>query len=503
MVRWFLNKFPQKKVFRMFELIPGLMVWSTLLAAILISIFKPLWAIYIIIIFDLYWLLRVTYLLIYLSTSWRLYRTALLVDWRAKLEAYPTWPEFNHLIFLPTYKESYEVVRNSFISLDKINYPHDKMYLVLAGEERDKEHFAEIAAKIQNEFGNKFAKLLITIHPANIIGEMASKGANINWAGHRAQELVDGLSLDYSKILVSTFDIDTCPHPQYFAHLTYTFLTTPDPLHCSYQPVATYNNNIWESPAITRIVANSTTFWLLTDIARPERLFTFSSHSMPWQALIDVGFWQNDIVTEDSRIFLQCFVRYDGNYRVTPLYLPVSMDTVFAGSLWRSLVNQYKQQRRWAYGVENFPYMAYHFWREKKIPFAKKVRYIWNQLEGIYSLDIAPLLIFILGRLPLLTADMTVKSNMLAHNAPVALSYLMSLAMIGLIFSAILSTILLPPKPENRHWSIYISMVAQWLLFPFSMIIFGAIPATDATTRLMLGKYLGFWVTEKKREGVK
>ena len=220
---------------------------------------------------------------------------------------------------------------------------------------------------------------------------------------------------------------------------------------------------------------------------------------MPMKALVDVGFWQNDIVTEDSRIFLQCFVYYDGNYRVTPIYLPISMDTVYSGSFWRSLVNQYKQQRRWAYGVENFAYMAYHFWRSKRVPFATKFRYIWNQLEGVYSWATAPIIIFILGRLPLMLADSQVKNNLIAYSAPVALQWLMSIAMVGLIFSAILSTVMLPPRPEKHHWTKSIVMVLQWLLFPATMLIFGAIPATDAQTRLMLGKYLGFWVTEKKR----
>jgi hypothetical protein len=42
--------------------------------------------------------------------------------------------------------------------------------------------------------------------------------------------------------------------------------------------------------------------------------------------------------------------------------------------------------------------------------------------------------------------------------------------------------------------------VFEWLLIVPISVLFGGIPALDAQTRLMLGRYLEFWVTVKKRE---
>ena len=42
-------------------------------------------------------------------------------------------------------------------------------------------------------------------------------------------------------------------------------------------------------------------------------------------------------------------------------------------------------------------------------------------------------------------------------------------------------------------------MLLQWVVLPFSIVIFGAIPGLDAQTRLMFKKYLGFFVTPKSR----
>ncbi len=494
-------------MYRALEMLPGILVWATFIAVTALSLVRPILAIYFIILFDLYWLLRVSYLMLYIFISWTRYRKTKRIDWNEQLEKdfhdakTKRWREYWHVIFLPTYKEPLEIVEASIRAIVDSSYlDKKKMIVVLAGEERDGQHFKSVAEHITKNYQQHFNALLVTIHPSGIDGELPGKGSNLYHAGHEAQAYIDRQAIEYSKIIVSTFDIDTIAHRQYFSYLTYQFLNHPNPYRASFQPLTFYHNNIWESDLITRVVANSTTFWLLTDLARSDRLFTFSSHSMSWRALVDIGFWQNNIVTEDSRIFLQCLIRYNGDYQVFPMYITVSMNTVFVGSLKRSLINQYKQMRRWAYGVEHFPYMVWHFSRNKKIPLKKKISYLWNQTEGVYSWATAPIIMFIAGRLPLMITDINKDNSIVIQQAPLILSFIMTLALWGIIVIAILSTLILPPRPMKGMNKViqYGVMVAQWALFPITMIIFGAFPAIDAQTRLMIGKYLDFWVTEKK-----
>lgn len=485
--------------YRTLEIIPGFLTWLTFVTAILLSFFKPLWLIYFILLFDLYWLFRVSYFIFYLTISWNRYRHCLKIDWLLKLQKeIPHWDKNYHLIFLPTYQEPLAVIRTTFESLSRIKYPREKMMVALCGEERDKDNFLANAEAMQREFGHCFGRFIVTLHPRDLPGEIPGKGSNMNYAGHLAQKMIDEWKIPYEDIIVSAFDIDTCVHPHYFAYLTYLYSTVPHPLRTSFQPVALYNNNIWESNAALRVTAFGTTFWLLTELARPDRLFTFSSHSMPFKALAEVGFWQKNIVTEDSRIFLQCFLRYGGDYRVTPMYLPVSMDTAKSEGFWDSLANLYRQQRRWAWGVEHFPFMVWHFRRHKHIPWAKKIKYLWNLGEGMYSWATVPILIFILGRLPLYLAPETVRTMALYQNTPFTLETLMNLAMAGILLSAVLSLLLLPAPPCQRLWN-YPLMILQWILLPITLILFGSVPAIDAQTRLMLGKYLGFYVAKKVR----
>ena len=488
-------------LYRFYEILPGALVWAALLGSVALSFIRPLWVIYFILVFDLYWLFRVAYFVFYILLSWRRFREAVSIDWLSRVQEKSDWKRIRHLVFLPICGEDEAVVRSTLEGLLRAHYPKESMFVVLAGEERKKEAFLRVAQSMTREFEHRFGQLWITIHPKNLLDEIPGKGSNLNYSGHMAQALIDGLKIPYDDIIVSAFDVDTMVHPQYFAYLSHRYLTVPNPTRASYQPIVLYNNNIWDATAPVRVAALGTTFWLMTELSRPERLFTFSSHSMPFRALVDAGFWQKDIVSEDSRIFLQCFLRYHGEYRVEPLFIPVSMDAVFGNNYRQALVNLYKQQRRWAWGVENTPFMLWNFSRDALIPLRKRIKYLWNQLEGMFSWATAPILIFLLGRLPFWVSREAPGASLLYYQTPVILQWLMRLSMVGLLVSVFLMIFLLPPKPQTAPSHKKFFLLLQWAILPVTLVLFGALPAIDAQTRLMFGRYLGFNVTEKKRTG--
>ncbi|MDO8599722.1 MAG: glycosyltransferase family 2 protein [bacterium] len=482
-------------------MIPGAVLWTTFLVGVVLSFVRPLWVVVFIICFSFYWLLRVIYFIMYLGVSWGHFRRDVAVDWVQRLDSdFPNaWQHIHHLIFLPTVNEPLDVLRSTCDGLRKSAYPSERFTVVLAGEERaGRAAFMERAATIQREFPE--LNFVVTVHPPNIRGEVIGKGSNLHYAATRAVAAIDQRGIPHEHVIVSAFDVDTIVHPQYFACLTWTFLSHPDRLRTSYQPIALYNNNMWESPAFMRVAAFGTTFWLLTELVRPDRLFTFSSHSMPLPALIDVGFWERDIVTEDSRIFLQCFIHYHGEYTVTPLFIPVSMYTAKAATLAKSIVNLYKQQRRWGWGVEHFPYMLWHFTigDGRRIPWRKKVKYLWNLGEGMYSWASAPIILFVFSRLPLMNLRGAAADTVLAATAPFVLQWLLGIAMIGIFASAVMSLTLVPQRPRRYHPMTSLVFVLQWILLPVTLVCFGAVPAIEAQTRLMIGKYLGFYVSEKE-----
>ncbi len=487
-------------LYRALEIFPGFLSWATLIGMVVVSYAFPIGAALFIIVFDLYWLIKTVFLSLHLRANWRRMQEHMAIDWRERLGRL-RWEHIWQLVILPMSREEYDVVHDSLLSLQKSSWPKDRMIVVLSYEARSGVQGELVSDRAHKEFGGVFPHFFSFAHPANIASEIPGKGGNETWAAKEIiRSFIDPCGISYENIVVSSFDIDTQVYPQYFEVLTWHFLTAKNPLRSSYQPVPVYHNNIWSAPSLSRVVATSGTFWQMMQQERPERLTTFSSHSMSLRALVDVGYWQTNIVSEDSRIFWNMLLHYDGAYESIPMSYPVSMDANLAPTFWQTMKNVYKQQRRWAWGVENFPYVVFGFLKNRAIPVRKKIYYVFNLIEGFWSWSTNAIMIFALGWLPLLLGGREFNSLVLAYNLPTITRTIMTFAMLGMVTSAIISLSLLPPRPAGHSRFRMLGMALQWILVPITIIFFGSFPALDAQTRLMFGKYLGFWVTPKHRK---
>jgi hypothetical protein len=484
-------------IYRTLEILPGVLSLTTLFLALFLSFFAPFLIAIFIILFDLYWLLKAIYLAIHQISSFFKVKRNLKINWQEKLKKFKNWQEIYHIICLPFYKEGREIVESSILALKKTNYPKEKMIVILAAEEKGGEKAKKLAKEMKEKYSKDFFKFIVTFHPQNLPNEVSGKGANVAFAIEKTKKEIESLKIKKENILFSVFDVDTHPLPDYFSCLTFNYLKLKKPQNVAFQPIPIYNNNIWQAPSFSRVVATSNTFWQMVQQERPEQLVTYSSHSLPY-SLFDKISYPKEVVSDDSRIFWKALFAFDGNFKVSPLFYPVSMDAVLGKNLISTIVNQYKQQRRWAFGAENIPFVIFNFLKNKKISFSTKIFHTFVIIEGFWSWATASLLIFFLGWLPVILGGESFRRTVFGFNLPVLTQKLMMAASFGILICGALSFLLLPPGKKNFFQKI--SLVFQWILLPLTLIFFGCFPALDAQIRLLLGKNLGFWCTEKFRK---
>lgn len=535
----------RKRTFRerLWEIIPGLQFWFVFVGAILLSYYRPVWASLFIICFDLYWVLKAINVASHLMASYKKFRLFVTLDWMdctRKLQDIPklieefseryrlsktytarnyfseeckrlnhlvaagklslNYEPYYHLILIPFADESFEVLDSTFHAIANSSYPKEKMIIVLASEERVGQDAQIVAQKVREKYGKSFFNFYITVHPDGLEGEIKGKSANASFGVQTVLPYLKDLGIGIDQVLVSNFDSDTIVHPQYFARVMYEFLTAENPYHCSFQPIAVYNNNIWDAPAIIRVISVSNSFWQFTESSRPDRLRTFSSHTMTLKTLVEVGFWKKEIVNEDGYIYWQCYLHFKGDYKVIPLFIPISLDTCLAPTTWQTLKNQYKQKLRWAYNVEYYPHLVPKL-LTSKASFWDKIYKLYQYAEGNFNWATASIMISMLGWLPLFLGGSGFTQSVVAFNLPFITKLLMNIALIFLIFSVYINMVLLPPRPKKYSKWRSIMMYLQWFLVPIASVVFGSIPAIEAQTRLMFGRYLEFWVTPKARKG--
>lgn len=526
---------------RFFEIVPAAASWLIILGMLAFSFLKPLVAAVLIIAFELYWLLRLLYMLIFLWLSYLKLSVEKKADWNERIsnvdnideylksrlisahgsglrekislwqhrrqliglkrisENPPASRDIFHLVLIPIAVEPKKIIASTLLSIARSNFALKKILVVLAVEERAGNEVKKGAEDLREKYNRHFLDLLLIEHPDGLSGEARVKGANITYAAKQAEMYLEEKKISLDSVIVSCFDSDTIVSPDYFSCLTYNFLISPRRTRASFQPIPVYYNNIWDVPAFARVLDVGSSFFQLIEATNPEKLVTFSSHSMSFKALKEAGYWPVDMISDDSAIFWKAFLHYDGDYQAIPLYTTVSMDIAPGGSWPRAFINVYRQKRRWAWGVENFPIVMRAFLKNRRIPYLKKLRHSFKLFEGHISWATWPFILGIIGWLPAIFSGREFYSSVLYYSAPRIKAVIFNLASVGLVATSVLSICLLPESSARHSLLKRITHFFEWLLVPLISIFLSAIPALDAQTRLMRARYMEFWVTEKKR----
>jgi len=535
---------PDAKLQRLFEIVPGLTSWTILIGMVALSIFHPFTAAIITISFYLCWLLRLLYMTLFLVLSYFRLSMEKKTDWMARVHVIDEaagslkkpnarqglspkrrlslWihrreiqkllrsgqmpahsKDIYHLVIFPVIKENAQIIEPALAAISTQAFPPKQIIVAFALEERAAPQIHKDVHTVTEKYRHYFFDCFTVLHPSGIPGEARVKGANVTCAARQAKEYVHGRGIPVENIIVSCFDADTVVSRDYFPCLTYHFMVSPNRQQVSFQPIPVYHNNIWQVPGFARVIETGSSFFQLVEATNPEKLVTFSSHSMSFKALVEVGYWPVDMISDDSAIFWKCYIHYDGRYSVIPMYVTLSMDVVSAHSWVETIKNVYKQKRRWAWGAENFPLVMRAFLKSDKIPFYDRLRHAFKLYEGHVSWATWAFLLSIIGWMPVLFARREFASSVVYYNVPEIASTVFNLAGLCLVVSIVLSLSLLPKTTIRYSRLKKAGHALEWLLLPVITVVFGALPALDAQTRLMTARYLEFWVTDKHRKTTK
>jgi hypothetical protein len=535
---------------RLLEMVPGIVSWAIIIGPIWLSFSYPWLVAYFVLSFDFYWLCRALWFAGAVIVAYRRTRLVLATDWQARLDglrnpngrreellaqlaatpggvgalgivavgaavdrralereldgldaiaalpdAPPSADDYVHLALIPTYTEPLEKLRHTVRALANAEWPRERKLCAIITRETDTEGRAHVAA-LREEFGEAFAEFIHILDPLEP-GIVVGKSSAMAWGGRYLYRLlVRERGMDPRRILVTDLDADYRVHPQYFTYLTWMHLTDANRETQLYQPIPYFHNNIWQAPVLLRLFAAVLTQLQMWRSVLPEKLQSFGSYSTTLHLVHDVGYWATDAIPEDSRFYWKSYFRYGDRFRAVPLFIPIYGDAVRARTYWRSMTQQYLQARRWAWGVTDIPYVVQNAIRHREIPLASRAWRLLNLFGEHINWAIAPFVIMFGATVPLVINPAFAETT-LGQNLPLYASTMLSIALVALFVLVWVEHHIVPRRPAE--WGIVPRVLSyvQWIGLPFVGIFFSNLPALDAQTRLLTGRYLEYRVTEK------
>lgn len=480
------------------EILPGLFSWSLILFPFWGSFVVPTFVAYYVISFAVYWLYRSITLAVLSIAAHLKIKASSRFDWLAdiKKEFPQTWDSIHHIIVIPTYKEPLTTLQRTLEALTNQSYPSQNLHIMLSFEDREGEPARQKAKLLITEFTDRFGDLWTTFHP-DIEGEVKGKSSNTCWGAKQAKRLlVDEAGVPIEHVTITSEDADAIFHHHYFTALTFDFLHTDKPFNKIWQGGIVFYNNIWQVPSPIRVLASIFSVTQMYILMRKDRLVNFSTYSTSLKHVHDIGYWDTNVIPEDYRLFFKSYFAKKGNFEVEPIFLPIYADAAESDSMWATFVNQYEQLKRWAWGVSDDAYIIRQYVLAEGIPFWDKTVRIFKVVEDHFLWPVNWFAITVSAILPPLLND-TFSRTILGKTLPQVTSFLLTLSLVSMVVIFVIDALNRPPRPNRWNPLSYILQPLEFLLLPIVGFFFSALPGIDAHTRLMLGKYIEYKVTDK------
>lgn len=482
----------QRFFYRLLEILPGFVSWNI--------IFFPYWGIfvfpttvaYFVLLYNVYWFYQSFLIAVTSTISHLRIQASQRFDWLGDLKSFPDWRRVHHLVIIPTYKEPLRILERTFAALAKQTLPKNQIIPILAMEKAEDEVERERKVQVLKE---KFGDFLVTVHEL-AEGEVTGKASNERYAAIWAKENLIDAGLDIEYTTVTSCDADHIFHPNHFAALTYAFLDEPERYKRFWQPAVLFYNNIWEIPAVVRVVNTLASIWNLSQLPRKDQLISTANYSLSFKLLDAVGYWDADKISEDWGIFFKSYYKSRGGIEVEPIYLPVYGDAAQSTSVLKTLSANYQQRKRWAWGVSDDPWIIKNYFFTPGVPFWEKTMRLIHVLRAHFLWPVNWFVITLGLQIPILINPRFGRTA-LGYTVPRLSSAILTAALIFLGIMLLLDRTYKPPRPKHvSAWRALLTPL-EFFLMPIAGFFFSALPGIDAHTRLMLGKYIQYKVTEK------
>lgn len=485
--------------YRLLEALPGILSWGLLaFFAVIARLETPVFAFFII-LFMSYWVANCASIVFTARAGLKRVIAVRTEDWTARLDAdYPGWREHYYCTIIPFASESINVLRPTIEALASTDFPVSRRILILSSEAA-LPRGRDIAQELASEFEGRFGLIFVTEHVLKE-GELKGKASNENHAGRFAYTKLRELGIDPAKVLVSSNDADMKVDSVYPAYLLHSYLSEGEERdRIIFQPIPADLGDYWTASFFTRMLVMSGILWRLTLHMRGGlRCTVFAFYSMSLKTLHDIGFWDADTIPEDERTMFKAIKAFGRDFRVRPLFIMTKGTSIRGDGLAGSAAEQYSQIRRWAWGASEIAHSVSVYSvldregrRAMRLP-------ILNQFRTAVEWSLAPLLLMTGGFLPGLL-------NPSFATSPAGRTYAFAITLITCISTCLLvgtiwlERLIAPPRPESRQNApARVFGLAQWFLSPVVSLAFGAIPALEAQTRLILNRRIAYVESRKE-----